>query len=105
MDGLDSDLDRLVSAAAVPHGGGAAIAGLSEDVSLLAATPDRSRSCVPGDFRRAAPEIYRSIRAQGSISVRDWMAANFWGSRQSSEWIDLWSAAASIDFRVASCSN
>ena len=39
--------------------------------------------------KRAAREIYKSLRSAGATSVRDWLGQNFEGSRRSTEWTDL----------------
>lgn len=62
-EALASDLEGLASSAEPLRGGGAGVSGLAQDVTVLVASPDRWHASLPGDFRRAAPEIYRSIRA------------------------------------------
>ena len=55
---------------------------------------------LPPDFKRAGWEIYLNIRAAGSSSVRDWINQNFEGDRSGNVWIDLWTTATQIDFRL-----
>ncbi|CAK0858846.1 unnamed protein product, partial [Prorocentrum cordatum] len=57
------------------------------------------------DMQRAAREIYRSMRAEGSSGVRDWLALRFTGSRSSSTWTDLWTLATTVDFRLRTCAD
>ena len=78
------------------HGAGAA--------SALAHMPfadngfDKWENRLAPDLKRAAPEIYRSLRSAGSSSVRDWLGQNYEGSRKSTEWTDLWNIATRSDF-------
>ena len=53
---------------------------------------------LPPDMRRAAPEIYRSLRTSGSGSVRDWLNGQHAGVRSPSEWSQLWHTATEVDF-------
>lgn len=60
---------------------------------------------LPIDMRRAAPEIYRSIRGEGTASTRQWLKDNFTGYRGpgATQWTDLWSTATTIDMALAGC--
>jgi len=61
---------------------------------------------LPPDFRRAAPEIYRSIRASGKLSVKEWVSDEYKGNRDTDpSWRLLWSSAVQIDFALASCTS
>ncbi len=57
---------------------------------------------LPADMGRAAPEIYRALRAEGSTSCRDWLNTNFKGSKdlKNPEWVDLWNAATETDYAL-----
>jgi hypothetical protein len=62
----------------------------------------RWHASLPADLQRAASEIYRSLRAAGSASVRDWMQSVFpQGQGDSPQCIDLWTPASAIDFKLA----
>ena len=61
--------------------------------------PERWESRLPPDMQRAAPEIYRSLRA-GSLSTRDYLMQNFVGNRDGPVWTDLWTLASTIDFKL-----
>ena len=50
------------------------------------------------DFRRAGPEIYRSMRGSGYLTARDWVSEEYVGSRSEPIWTTLWNAAVQIDF-------
>ena len=76
---------------------------LPSATATLTATDSRWEDRLPPDIRRAAPEIYRSLRSQGSATVREWLAANFSGSKQSSTWLDLWNLATEVDFAMSQC--
>jgi hypothetical protein len=54
------------------------------------------------DFKRAAIEIYRSIRQRGHASIRDYLSHNFTGDRNGHVWSDLWTLAQQLDFDMAS---
>ena len=55
------------------------------------------------DFRRAAFDTYRNMMGDGASSVREWVTQNYQGPRgaNSSVWIDLWTNATQIDYRLA----
>ncbi len=59
-------------------------------------------SQLPPELPRGAPEIYRSLRAESSVNIRDWLSQNYPGQKdaKNSEWIDLWQSATEIDFEV-----
>ncbi len=59
---------------------------------------------LPADLPRAAPEIYRSLRAEAAANAREWLSAHFKGSRActNGEWTGLWNAATELDFFVDS---
>jgi len=57
---------------------------------------------LPSDLRRAAPEIYRSIRQDGHGSVRSWLKENFTGYKGAgSAWEELWTMASQVDMALA----
>ena len=58
-------------------------------------------SALPPDFKRAASEIYRSIRSSGNTSVRDFVNHSFAGDRTSHVWRDLWVLAQEVDVSLA----
>ena len=61
-------------------------------------------TALPGDMRRAATEIYRTIRSEGAASVRQWLRENFTGYKgPSGPWDELWSLAAQVDFALSNC--
>ena len=41
------------------------------------------------------------MRAQGSATIRSWLASYYQGPRDSQQYIDLWTAASAVDFRLA----
>jgi hypothetical protein len=65
-----------------------------------AAQADRWHSSLPLDLKRAAPEIYRSMRSQGAASAREWVDRQYRGDRSSHTWIDIWDLATEVDFRL-----
>ena len=64
----------------------------------LAAEALRWNRQPPPDMRRAAPDIYRSLRSAGADSARAWLQLEFKGVRAGSLWTDLWHVATQIDF-------
>ena len=57
-------------------------------------------------MRRAAPEIYKSIRAEGTSSCRQWLKDNFSAYKGSGgQWPDLWSMASQVDLGLQNCSS
>ena len=60
---------------------------------------------LPPDMRRAGLEIYRSIRAAGASSIREWISQEFRGPRQGALWCDLWHSATQVDFILARASS
>ena len=60
-------------------------------------------SCPP-HFKRAAFEIFQNMRAHGTLAVRDWLSANFAGSKTSDQWRGLWTSATRVGFKILSAS-
>ena len=89
LSALGADLDRLKRTAEWAGG------------TVLQAQPEDSRftSALPRDLKRAAPEIYRSVR-ESAVSVRDWLLQNFEGNKRSPQWQDLWNAAMLADYHI-----
>jgi len=59
---------------------------------------------LPPNLRRAAREIYRSIRASGRLSVNEWVSIEYKGNRVADPtWPLLWLSAMQIVFVLASC--
>ena len=56
---------------------------------------------LPADFKRAGPEIFRSLKAQAANSMRTWLQANYTSAKDAPIWMDLWSAASMVEFRLA----
>ena len=98
-------LKDLVKAGNATSGGpgNPGVAGGSPGGSTAPQTGDLSRwDCrLPPDFKRAASEIYRSIRAAGGHSVREWLLQQFKGSRDSPQFLSLWMLATAIDFALS----
>ena len=64
------------------------------------ASVDTWAHSLPPDFKRAGGEIYRNIRAAGSLSVRQWLQNQHQGSKRGAEWQHLWAMATTVDFAV-----
>ena len=61
---------------------------------------------LPLDFRRAAPEFYRLIRASGKLSVKEGVSNECKRKRVTDPTGQLlWSSAVKIDFALASCTS
>ena len=68
---------------------------------LSGLSTNRWTAQLPVDFRRSAQETFRNMRSCGCVTVRDWMSQSYTWDRRSDVWIDLWTLATTIDFRVA----
>ena len=55
------------------------------------------------DIKRAAPEIYRSIRQEGASTIREYLQQQHASVKGSEKWSDLWSLATSLDFQLGQC--
>ena len=55
-------------------------------------------------MRRAAPEIYLGILAEGARTVREWTETNFAHTKGSEAWIELWDRASLVDHLCATAS-
>ena len=93
---LKKQLEGLAAGGQAPLGSGGAWPQQANALGTLEEA--RWGNALPADFQRAGAEIYRSIRAEGCTSVRDWLSQRYSGSRTSSVWTDLWTLAASVDF-------
>lgn len=61
-------------------------------------------TALPGDMRRAATEIYRTLRSDGTASTRAWLKDNFTGYKGASgPWEELWSMATQVDYALSQC--
>ena len=60
---------------------------------------------LPGDMQRAAPEVYRNIRAEGVASLRAWVLDMFpVGMRDNNPMFqEMFSSATQADFDLAEC--
>ena len=60
---------------------------------------------LPADLQRAAPELYRNIRAEGVASVRQWVNEQHptLEQKQSPTYQDLFTTATIIDYELADC--
>ena len=89
LSSFAADLDRLRQVSAFSRN--PFTQGVSDDA--------RATSQLPADLKRAAPEIYRSLRSTAT-SVRDWLNQNYDGSKRSPQWQDLWNAALVADYKI-----
>ena len=87
---------------ALGAGVGPSMPGQGSDAQGAPDHGQRWDSQLPPELPRGAPEIYRSLRAESSVNVRDWLSQNYPGQKdaKNSEWIDLWQSATEIDFEV-----
>ena len=95
---LRENLTSFKDTGGPPCGAGAATA--LGPLLLAESQQDRWEVGLPPDIKRAAPEIFRSMRSSGCLSVRDWLTQNFTGSRKATVWTDLWNVATNIDYAV-----
>ncbi len=104
---LKLDLEAMRDQGAPALGAGMADAA---DVTAESLVPrcgnlDRWQSMLPPDLPRAAPQIYRSMRAEGVNNAREWMNSYYSGEKkaQNPEWLELWNLASEVDFAVSKC--
>ena len=104
-DALEKSLKELESKAnQVQASGGEAQSCMSLQGLEDQGEAQRWTRALPPNFRRAAPEIYQSIRASGKLSVKEWVSYEYKGKRVADPtWQLLWSSAMQIDFVLASC--
>ena len=90
---------KHIAKTSVPQLGGAgdAQSGMSFHVS----NSFRWDAGLPPDFKRAATEIYRTVRFQGYLFVRDYMCDNFSGDKGGTVFANLWILSQQIDFMVS----
>ena len=61
-------------------------------------------SQLPAELNRAAPEIYRTIRASGAASLRDWISDMFPHDQRSTQLFQSkFTEASLVGFKVARC--
>ena len=79
----------------------------AEANSMTGAAQNQYSNTLPLELRRAGPEIYRTIRAESTASVRQFLQDNFSGhlGPGTSQWTDLWSMATQIDMTLSQCAN
>ena len=98
---LLNGLEQLMQAAPAPGGLGFAGAACPSPAAPAGDGCTRWDLALAPDMRRAALEIYRSIRAAGHVSVRDYLNQSYKGGRDDHVWKDLWTQGPQIDFLVA----
>ena len=103
---LKTALGQLEVAGGPPHGvGGSILRG--DGPPGLVSDPEQMawHLRLPSDLQRAAPELYRNIRSEGSASVRQWVNEQHptLEQKQGAQYQDLFTAATIIDYEVASC--
>jgi hypothetical protein len=97
--GLDTDLGKLASGGGLPpHGTGPSSAGTP---APLAAGVAEIHSSLAPDLRRAAPEIWRSMKASGFVDVRNWTKSVI--PEKDPQYPCAWDGACTVDFATAQC--
>ena len=106
-DELKKALAELEVAGLPQHGAGGAMLRASNDGGIGGTDPETMswHLKLPPDLQRAAPELYRNIRAEGVSSVRQWVNDQHpaMEQRQGAAYQDLFTAATIIDFELAGC--
>ena len=100
MPDLKVSLERLgvASPAAAASLGGATLADTG---GLSGTSTNRWTASLPVDFKRAPLVTFRNMRSCGCVTVRDWITQSFQGSKSSEVWVDLWTIATSLDYRLS----
>ncbi len=84
--------------------GGTAAAAASPEAGIADGLQNVScDASLPSDMRRAAPNIYRSMRQAGSKSCREWLLKNYHGYRRGNEWTSCYNVAMEVDFSLRDC--
>ncbi|CAK0883180.1 unnamed protein product [Prorocentrum cordatum] len=106
-ESLQQELDALLASPTAPHGGGMhASPGWAVAPQTQQHQEDsRWNLSLPPELRRAAPEIYRTMRGAGAASARDWLSQEVTGQRHTAVWTDLWTAATNVDYLLGGCAN
>ena len=107
------NLEALKATGAPRHGASAAVAPQQQPSIVMGGQATMAgegagmafHNRLPPDLRRAGPEIYRSIRAAGSRSVREWINLQFHGDRNGTQFVDLWGIASDVDMRLGAFHN
>ena len=99
------DALRAAIAAAGPATGSAGSLMPVAPASLAPADGGHYHHQLPPGFQRAGLEIYQNMRASGAGSTREWLTTNFQGSRSGALWVDLWTAATTVDFIIGQASS
>ena len=82
----------------------AAPVGIEGEGTSSAVDMAKWHSQLAPDLNRAAPEIYRTIRASGAASLRDWVTDLFpFEQRNSQVFQAKFTDASLVDFKVAKC--
>ena len=108
-DDLKKALAELEQRGVPQHGAGGALLSSQGEVSSGMTDPENMswHLKLPPDLQRAAPELYRNIRAEGVASVRQWVNDQHpaMEQRQGAAYQDLFTAATIIDYELAGCQN
>ncbi|CAK0851604.1 unnamed protein product, partial [Prorocentrum cordatum] len=104
-ESLEQELDALLASPTAPLGGGMhASPGWAVAPQTQQHQEDsRWNLGLPPELRRAAPEIYRTMRGAGAASARDWLSQEVTGQRHTAVWTDLWTAATNVDYLLGGC--
>lgn len=104
-DDLKKQLGELEAFAGPQHGSGGALLRASAEQQVSDPEQMAWHLKLPADLQRAAPELYRNIRAEGVGSVRQWVNEQHAGleAKSSTQFQDLFTAATIIDFELAGC--
>lgn len=100
MPDFKSVLERIATMAPA-QGDSAGFGPLADVGSLAQVSANRWTTQLPIDFKRSALEIFRNVRSMGCVTVRDWVSQNYSGQRNSDIWVDLWTIATMLDYRIA----
>ena len=108
-DDLKKALGELEQRGVPQHGAGGSLLSPLGDVNTTMTDPENMswHLKLPPDLQRAAPELYRNIRAEGVASVRQWVNDQHptMEQRQGASYQDLFTAATIIDYELAGCQN
>ena len=105
VDELKKQLTEIETLGGPAHGSGGSVLRAQPGATEMGPENMSWYLKLPADLQRAAPELYRNIRAEGVSSVRQWVNEQHptLEQKNSVQYQDLFMAATIIDFEVADC--
>ena len=103
---LKKELDHFCTDGGPSHGSAVELMGSLQQLAPQADSTERLgwHQQLPSDLQRAGPEIYRNARAEGAVSMRNWICDQVpHDKRDGPQFQSLHSAAGVVDMELAPC--